>query len=233
MIYIIEELIPEQWHDLLSCEYKKDYFKNLDSFLENEYSTKVIYPSKQEIFNALKLVAPSDVKVVIIGQDPYHEPNQAHGLSFSVINGNKLPKSLINIYSELESDIGCKPNKNGCLTSWANQGVLLLNSVLTVREHVANTHENKGWENFTKKIVEIVLKQSQPKVFILWGKNAKNIFFSVYNKDIHKNVFYIQSAHPSPLSAYRGFWGSKPFSKTNQFLKNNGINEIRWESIFE
>ncbi len=223
---MLQNLIPDTWLPYLNNEFQEPYFLRLDAFVNKEYQTKTIYPSQNNIFNALNSVAPEDVKVVILGQDPYHEPNQAHGLSFSVQDGIALPKSLINIYQEMESDLGITPAKSGNLQKWANQGVLLLNSVLTVENHLANSHKNQGWEQFTSKILRTVLDTPQPKVFILWGKQAADTFDSIYKNE--KNVYIIKSAHPSPLSAYRGFFGSKPFSKTNQYLKANNISEIDW-----
>ena len=218
--------IPQEWLEFLEPELEKEYFKELNDFVFEEYQSKTIYPAEENIFNALRHVAPANVKVVILGQDPYHEPNQAHGLSFSVCDGVALPKSLINIYEELSTDVGCEKATSGNLSKWAEQGVLLLNTVLTVKEHEANSHKGKGWETFTSKILEIALAQSQPKVFILWGKQAENTFFNVYKRQ--PNVMFIKSAHPSPLSAYRGFFGSKPFSKTNQYFKNRNVKEIDW-----
>lgn len=223
----LKKLIPDEWLPLLSNEFHKDYFVSLSNFIDKEYKDHTIYPSKENIFNALKKVTPQNVKVIILGQDPYHEPNQAQGLSFSVNQGVSLPKSLINIFKELESDLGCEPSLNGDLSKWADQGVLLLNTVLTVKEHEANSHKDKGWEIFTKQILNIVLEQPQPKVFILWGKQAENTFFEVYKHQ--PNVMFIKSPHPSPLSAHRGFFGSKPFSKTNKFFKNRNIKEIDWK----
>jgi uracil-DNA glycosylase len=226
---MLKELIPENWYNLLKDEFDKEYFIELDAFVEKMYKQNTVYPQKENIFNALKLVSPDNVKVVIIGQDPYHEPNQAHGLSFSVEGNVAHPKSLINIFKELETDVGVKYPVSGNLTPWANQGVLLLNSVLTVNKGDANSHSKQGWEIFTSKILEIILQLSQPKVFILWGTQAQKTFFSVYNKQ--SNVCYIKSAHPSPLSAYRDFFNSKPFSKTNSYLKNHNVEPVDW-SIF-
>lgn len=225
-IKILTDLIPSEWKQFLSSEFKEKYFIDLCTFIDNEYQTKTIYPSKNNVFNAIKKVSPSDVKVVILGQDPYHEPNQAHGLSFSVNKDIPFPKSLINIFKELENDLELSPPKNGDLSQWAEQGVLLLNTVLTVQEHKANSHKDKGWEQFTKQILKIVLDQPQPKVFILWGKQAENTFFEIYNHQ--PNVMFIKSPHPSPLSAHRGFFGSKPFSKTNSYLRNRNVKEIDW-----
>lgn len=226
---MLEKYIPEKWHPFLKDEVKKDYFKKLDLFIENEYEHKTIFPKVENIFNALALVAPEDVHVIFLGQDPYHEPGQAHGLSFSVQDGIALPKSLINIYKELEDDLGIKSSTSGNLEAWAKQGVLMLNSVLTVENHLANSHKNQGWEIFTAKILEIVLQQSQPKVFILWGRQAQDTFYSVYKQE--ENLLILKSAHPSPLSAYRGFFGSKPFSKTNRYLINHDIYPINWKII--
>lgn len=223
---MLEKYIPAAWKELLDDEIKKDYFKELDNFLTEEYKTKTIYPKKENIFNALNFVRPEGVKVVILGQDPYHEPNQAHGLSFSVQDGVALPKSLINIYQELKDDLGISPAKSGNLENWAKQGVLLLNSVLTVENHLANSHKDRGWEKFTAKILEIVLEQNQHKVFVLWGRQAQNTFESVYNNE--KRLAVIKSAHPSPLSAYRGFFGSKPFSQINMYLQKKNIEQINW-----
>ena len=225
-IKTLTTLIPSEWSSLLSKEFSQDYFIKLCEFIETEYTNHTIYPAKENIFNAIKKVSPTDVKVVILGQDPYHEPNQAQGLSFSVNQGVPLPKSLINIFKELETDLGYKPSSNGDLSKWANQGVLLLNTVLTVREHEANSHKDKGWETLTQQILKIVLDQPQPKVFILWGKQAENTFFEVYKHQ--PNVMFIKSPHPSPLSAHRGFFGSKPFSKTNSYLRNRNAIEIDW-----
>lgn len=226
---MLKELIPEKWYNLLEKEFEKEYFIELNNFVEKMYKENTVYPAKENIFNALKFVSPEDVKVVIIGQDPYHEPNQAHGLSFSVEGSVPHPKSLINIFKELESDVGIEYPVSGNLSHWAEQGVLLLNTVLTVNKGYANSHKDKGWEIFTSKILEIVLKQPQPKIFVLWGAQARDTFFSVYNKQ--PNVCFIKSAHPSPLSAYRGFLGSKPFSKINSYLINNNVKPIDW-SVF-
>ena len=223
---MIKELIPEDWYPFLEDETNKEYFDKLEYFIQKEYEEKTIYPAKENIFNSINCLRPEDIKVVIIGQDPYHEPNQAHGFSFSVEGNVPHPKSLINIFKELEDDVGVKYPKSGNLTPWAEQGVLMLNSVLTVQKGEANTHKDKGWENITLKIVETVLNQPQPKVFILWGNQATDVFFKAYKRQ--PNVMFIKSAHPSPLSAYRGFFGSKPFSKTNTYLKNHGQKPIDW-----
>ena len=224
---MLERYIPKTWKELLKDEFEKPYFKELDKFVTNEYKNKTIYPAMEDVFNALKFVNPENIKVVILGQDPYHEPNQAHGLSFSVQHGIAIPKSLVNIYKELETDLGIMPANHGNLESWAQQGVLLLNSVLTVEAHKANSHKDRGWERFTGKILEIVMQQPQPKVFVLWGKQAENTFMANYKNEY--KVAVVRSAHPSPLSAYRGFFGSRPFSKINKFFIKQDIEPINWE----
>lgn len=218
-------MFDNSWQELLEEEFDKSYYQNLRKYLTQEYSTKVIYPDKYDIFNALKFTDYNDVKIVILGQDPYHGPNQAHGLSFSVKKGVKIPPSLLNIYKELENDLGCYIPNNGYLESWAKQGVLLLNTVLTVRAHEANSHKNIGWEIFTDKIISLLNDRNDPIVFILWGNpsiNKKNLI-------TNKQHFIITSPHPSPLSAYRGFFGSKPFSKSNDFLKSINKTPINWQ----
>ncbi|WP_300351180.1 uracil-DNA glycosylase [Clostridium sp.] len=213
------------WDNLLKDEFSKDYYLKLREFLINEYKTQIIHPSMYDIFNALKFTAYKDVKVVILGQDPYHGPNQAHGFSFSVKHGVKTPPSLRNIFKELNSDLGCYIPNNGFLEEWAKQGVLLLNTVLTVREGQANSHKGKGWEIFTDRIIELLNKRDEPIVFILWGRNAISKEAIITNP-IHK---IIKSVHPSPLSATRGFFGSKPFSQTNEFLKSINKAPINWQ----
>lgn len=209
--------------ELIKLEKEKEYFKTLETFLDKEYSEKTIFPPKDEIFNAFNLCPFENVKVVIIGQDPYHEINQAHGLAFSVKDGNKLPKSLMNIYKELYDDI-LVTRLTGELTDWAKQGVFLINTILTVEEGKANSHKNKGWEIFTTKVIEELNKDNSPKVFVLWGNQAYE-----YEKIIkNSNHLIIKSAHPSPLSAYRGFFGSKPFSRINEFLISKNIDPIDW-----
>ncbi len=215
--------IKRQWYELLKDEFDKDYFKNLQEFLRNEYKKYQIYPSEDKIFNALNHVPLDNVKVVIIGQDPYHEPNQAQGLSFSVPSDVEIPPSLVNIMTEIESDLNIKCNKDGNLERWANQGVLLLNTVLTVRRGQANSHKDKGWEKLTQKIIEIVGKREKPLVFLLWGSYAQS--FASYIAPQH---LVLKAPHPSPLSAYRGFFGCKHFSKCNDFLVENGENPIDW-----
>lgn len=211
------------FEEIINKERQKEYFKKLETFLEEEYRTKTIFPPKEEVFTAFKLCEFKDVKVVIIGQDPYHEINQAHGLAFSVKDGNKLPKSLINIYKELYDDL-LVTRLTGELTEWASQGVFLINTVLTVEEGKANSHRNKGWEIFTSKVIEELNNDDSPKVFVLWGNQAYEYEKMITNVN-HK---IIKSAHPSPLSAYRGFFGSKPFSKINEFLKEHNLKEIDW-----
>lgn len=213
------------WDDILKNYFQRNDFINLIKFVKQEYKNKIIYPEKQNIFNAFKLTSYKDTKVVIIGQDPYHEKGQAMGLSFSVPKGIKIPASLNNIYKELNNDLGITPSKHGDLTSWAKQGVLLLNSTLTVEEGKANSHSDIGWQNFTDYIIKELNKKETPVVFILWGKNA-----SLKKKYItNPKHLIIESAHPSPLSAHRGFFGSRPFSKVNDFLIKNNLKEIKWE----
>lgn len=217
--------ITKNWYNLLKPEFDKPYYKNLEKFLGEEYKKYTIYPETKNIFTALNLVKYEDVKVVIIGQDPYHGPNQAHGLCFSVQKGVDVPPSLQNIYKELNTDLGCKIPQTGDLTKWAKQGVLLLNSVLTVRAGNANSHKGKGWEILTAKIIEELNKREKPLVFMLWGNNAKQV-----GKDVDtKKHLVLTAPHPSPLSAYSGFFGCKHFSKANQFLIKNGFTPIDWQ----
>ena len=218
-------MIGNSWDILLSEEYKKDYFKSLKDFVISEYKNKTIYPKISEIFKAFIETSYEDVKVVILGQDPYHGENEAEGLSFSVKIGIAKPPSLINIFTELKNDLGCNIPNHGSLVSWAKQGVLLLNSTLTVVKDTPKSHSNKGWEIFTDEVIKIINKKNKPVVFILWGSDARNKKQLITNP-IH---YIIESPHPSPLSAYRGFFGSKPFSKTNNFLIKNGINPIDWQ----
>lgn len=213
------------WEPLLQKEFNKNYYLKLLQFLNNEYQTEIIYPEKNDIFNALNFTSYKHVKVVILGQDPYHGANQAHGLSFSVKLGIKPPPSLVNIYKELHTDLGCYIPNNGCLEKWANQGVLLLNTVLTVRASEANSHKNKGWEHFTDNIISLLNDKDDPIVFILWGNNAQSKESLITNKKHH----IIKSVHPSPLSASRGFFNSKPFSNTNNFLISIGKSPIDWQ----
>ena len=218
-------MIGNEWDKLLNQEYEKDYFIKLKSFIIDEYKTKTIYPKMSEIFNAFLKTSYDDVKVVILGQDPYHGENEAEGLSFSVKVGIAKPPSLINIFSELQSDLGINPPNHGSLVHWAEQGVLLLNSTLTVVKDTPKSHSNRGWEIFTDEVIKLINKKDKPVVFILWGSDAR----SKKNLITNKKHLVIESAHPSPLSAYRGFFGSKPFSKTNDFLSKNGIKPIDWK----
>ena len=218
-------MIGNEWDELLKDEYKKEYFKNLQKFIINEYKTKTVYPKMSEIFNAFTKTKYDNVKVVIIGQDPYHGENEAEGLSFSVKVGIQKPPSLINIFSELKNDLGIEPPNHGSLVSWAEQGVLLLNSTLTVIKDNPKSHSNKGWEIFTDEVIKLINKKETPVVFILWGSDARSKKSLITNK---KHLI-LESAHPSPLSAYRGFFGSKPFSKTNEFLEKNNIKPINWK----
>ena len=217
-------MIGNTWDNLLTEEVKKDYFKELIEYVNNEYKTKTIYPKKTEVFNAFKYTDYKDVKVVIIGQDPYHGPNQAEGLSFAVSNEVIKPPSLKNIFKELESDLKIPFPEHNSLKPWAKEGVLLLNAVLTVEEHKPASHSNKGWETFTDEIIKLINKKDEPVVFILWGNYAREKKKYITNP-IH---YIIESPHPSPFSARNGFFGSNPFSKTNDFLKRQGIKEINW-----
>lgn len=221
----MKNILKNYWNELLNEEFSKEYYLNLRDFLINEYKTKTIYPDMHNIFNALHYTAYKDVKVVILGQDPYHGPNQSHGLSFSVKPGVKTPPSLVNIYKELHSDVDCYIPNNGYLEKWAHEGILLLNTVLTVRSGEPNSHKNKGWEKFTDKIISLINEKDDPVVFILWGKNAQSKTKLITNS----KHYIIESVHPSPLSASRGFFGSKPFSKTNEFLKSIGKTEVDWQ----
>jgi uracil-DNA glycosylase len=217
--------IEDSWKNALSGEFEKDYFKNLTDFVRGEYlSGKTIYPAAKNIFNAFNLCPLNDVKVVIIGQDPYHEPGQAHGLCFSVESGVDLPPSLINIYKEIESDIGHKSITNGDLTAWANQGVLLLNATLTVRAHAAASHAGHGWETFTDAVIKAVAANQKNVVYMLWGSFAQQKAVMV---DKNQNLV-LMSAHPSPLSAYRGFFGNHHFSRANEYLIQHGKKPINW-----
>lgn len=218
-------MIGNDWDIYLKEEYNKDYFKKLIDFVNKEYKEKTIYPPKNEIFNALRHTSYKDVKVLILGQDPYHGENQAEGLSFSVKNGIRKPPSLQNIFKELKDDLGIPFPITSSLIPWADQGVLLLNAVLTVEANMAASHKDKGWEIFTDRIIELLDKKCEPIVFILWGSFARNKKKLITNKNHH----IVESAHPSPLSAYNGFFGSKPFSKTNNFLISKGLKPIEWK----
>ncbi|MDR5588875.1 uracil-DNA glycosylase [Clostridium aquiflavi] len=221
----MNNILKNDWNNYIGNEFEKDYYLKLRKNLSQEYKTKTIYPDMYNIFNALHYTAFDDVKVVILGQDPYHGPNQAHGLSFSVNPGVRTPPSLLNIYKELKDDIGCYIPNNGYLKKWADQGVLLLNTVLTVRAGEANSHKNIGWQIFTDNIIKVLNTREKPIVFILWGNNAIRKEELITNPKHH----IIKSVHPSPLSASRGFLGSKPFSKTNEFLKNDNETPIDWQ----
>lgn len=213
------------WDELLKDEFKKPYYLRLRQFLISEYKSQVIYPNMYDIFNAMKLTSYEDVKVVIIGQDPYHGVNQAHGLSFSVKKGVAPPPSLVNIFKEIKSDVGVdNSGKHGELTKWAEEGVLLLNSCLTVRAGKANSHRGMGWENFTDDVIMLLNQREKPMVFMLWGANAKAKAQLITNP-AH---LVLTAAHPSPLSAYNGFFGCKHFSKANDFLVKNGMTPINW-----
>ena len=215
------------WDEILKDEFEKEYYQKIRKFLVYEYNHYKIYPDMHNIFNALKMADYNDIKVVIIGQDPYHEPGQAHGLSFSVKKGIKIPPSLVNIYKELHNDIGMDIPNHGELTSWATQGVLLLNATLTVREGQANSHKDIGWATFTDNVIKLLNTSTRPIVFILWGGNARSKKAYITGK--HHLV--LESVHPSPLSAYNGFFGCKHFSKANEFLKNTNQLSIDWDSV--
>lgn len=213
------------WDKALEDEFEKDYFKELLNKVDEEYDKYKVYPPKGKIFSALTHCDINDVKVVILGQDPYHEEGQAHGMCFSVLPGVDIPPSLKNIYKEIQAEYGYEPPNHGCLVSWSNQGVLLLNTTLTVREHMANSHSKYGWQKFTDRIIQEVNKQEKPVVFILWGGNARSKKAYI---DTSKHLV-LESAHPSPLSAYQGFFGNDHFKKTNEFLKLHGRQEINWK----
>lgn len=217
--------IGNDWDEILKDEWQKPYYQNLREFLKKEYSTQTVYPEMNDIFNALRYTSFADCRVVIIGQDPYHEPNQAHGLCFSVKRGVDIPPSLKNIYKEIESDLGIKPANHGFLEDWAKQGVLMLNNVLTVRRGQANSHKGMGWEQFTDRVIAELNKKQTPVIFLLWGANARKKC-DVITNPIHKKLI---APHPSPLSAYSGFFGCRHFSKCNQLLKDAGLTPIDWE----
>ena len=216
--------LKNNWMPLLEAEFQKDYYIKLREFLKYEYQTKTVYPGMYDIYNALKYTSYDDVKVVILGQDPYHEPNQAHGLAFSVLDGVVFPASLNNIFKELESDLGIKRPKSGNLTNWAKQGVLLLNTVLTVRAHEAGSHRGHGWEEFTTAVIKKLNMRDKPVIFVLWGNDAKKKEMYITNP----KHYVLKAAHPSPLSAYNGFFGCHHFSKINEILRNNNEKEIDW-----
>ncbi len=218
--------IGNDWDEVLAGEFDKEYYRKLREFLISEYRGGTVYPEMDDIFNALRYTPYSKVRAVILGQDPYHEPGQAHGMAFSVKPGVEQPPSLVNIFKELQEDLGIPrpPKDNGYLVPWAEQGVLLLNTVLTVRAHEANSHKDRGWEIFTDRVIELLNEREQPVVFILWGRNAK----SKESLITERRHLVLTGAHPSPLSAYNGFFGGNYFSRTNEFLSENGEGEIDW-----
>ena len=219
----IPQNLPVSWRAVAEVEFSKVYFRELQAFVETERREHCVFPSAENVYRAFELTPLQDVRVVILGQDPYHDDGQANGLSFSVRPGVKSPPSLRNIFKELQSDLGTAPANHGSLESWARQGVLLLNTVLTVRAHQAHSHRGKGWEEFTSRIIQAI--NQQPHVaFVLWGKPAQEIAGTLDQRHL-----VIESPHPSPLSAYRGFFGSRPFSRINSFLKQTGQPEIQWE----
>ena len=218
-------MIGNSWDEILKDEYQKDYFKNIAMFINKEYREKTIFPPKSNILRAFKLTDYDNVKVVILGQDPYHGINEANGLAFSVSKGVRLPPSLQNIYKELYNDLGITVSTNGDLEKWAREGVLLLNSVFTVEKDKPASHKNIGWEQFSDEVIKKVNEKTTPVVFILWGNFAKSKAKYITNP-IH---LVITSPHPSPFSAYSGFFGSKPFSRTNEFLRKNNMKEIDWK----
>lgn len=218
-------MIQNDWLQAIGAEFRKPYYTELFKFVKQEYDTKQVFPPADDIFNAFHLTPFQDVKVVIIGQDPYHNDGQAHGLCFSVKPEVEIPPSLVNIYQELHDDLDCYIPNNGYLVKWAKQGVLMLNTVLTVRAHMANSHHGKGWEEFTDAAIRALNEQDRPIVFILWGRPAQ-MKKNMLNNPKH---LILEAPHPSPLSAYRGFFGSRPFSKTNAFLSENGLEPIDWQ----
>jgi uracil-DNA glycosylase len=217
--------LGNDWDELLKDEFRKEYYLLLRQFLKREYRTRTIYPDMYKIYEALRLTSYKDCKVVILGQDPYHGPGQAHGLAFSVPEGIAIPPSLLNIFKELESDLGCNIPNNGCLVPWARQGVLLLNTSLTVVAGQANSHRNKGWEILTDRIIQLLNEKETPVVFLLWGNNAKSKEKYITNS----RHLVLKSVHPSPLSADRGFFGCRHFSRTNEFLAGTGQEPIDWQ----
>ncbi|RGF51881.1 MULTISPECIES: uracil-DNA glycosylase [unclassified Eubacterium (in: firmicutes)] len=218
-------MITNDWLEPLSSEFRKEYYSQLYNFVKDEYSKTVVYPPAEDIFNAFHFTPLKDVKVLLLGQDPYHNEHQAHGLSFSVQPGQDIPPSLVNIYKELHDDLGCYIPNNGYLKKWADQGVLLLNTVLTVRAHQANSHQGHGWEQFTDAVIQAVNAQDRPIVYMLWGAPARRKKAMLTNP---KHLI-LEAPHPSPLSAYRGFLGCKHFSKANEFLKASGVEPIDWQ----
>lgn len=234
----MKQIIGNKWDELLADEWQKPYYQELRSFLIEEYRDATVYPPAEDIYNALKFTDYDDVKVVILGQDPYHEPGQAHGMAFSVREGTVLPPSLVNIFKELQDDLGIayayRPDgadsSRGILDPWARQGVLLLNTVLTVRAHQAGSHRGRGWEQFTDRVIELLAARETPMVFVLWGANAgakKDIIMRAQGEKGLRHLI-ITAPHPSPLSAYRGFFGGSYFSRCNFFLEDNGISPVDW-----
>lgn len=217
-------MIGNDWDLILKEEFEKDYFKKIMEFVDAEYASKTVYPPYEDIFNAFKLTPFSDVKVVILGQDPYHEEGQAHGLAFSTPDGRPIPRSLKNIFKEISSEYDCPIPESGCLEKWAGQGVFLLNTVLTVEEGNANSHSACGWQTFTDKVIEILNQHTRPVVFLLWGKQAEKKKELITNP----NHLVLVTSHPSPFSARRGFFGSNHFKMANEFLKENKMDEINW-----
>ncbi|MFJ7744954.1 uracil-DNA glycosylase [Peribacillus sp. NPDC097295] len=222
-----KKILTNDWWPLLEEEFNKPYYQELREFIAREYNQKAIHPNPEDIFNALHSTPYEKVKVVILGQDPYHGPGQAHGLSFSVQPDVRIPPSLRNIFKELQSDLGCEIPDNGYLGEWAEQGVLLLNTILTVREGEAHSHRGKGWETFTNQVIRLLNEREKPVIFILWGKPAQTKIPLIDKRHHH----IITSVHPSPLSANRGFFGSKPFSKTNDMLMEMGESPINWKIL--
>ena len=218
-------MVDNDWSEILNIEFQKQYYKELDKFIRNEYKTKTIFPIKEEIFNAFEMCSFSNTKVIVLGQDPYHNINQAHGLAFSVVRGNKIPPSLRNIYVELQSDLKIKKPVHGELTSWAEEGVLLLNTILTVEHNKPLSHKGKGWETFTDNVMMKLNKDNRPKVFVFWGNNA------IAKKKLitNRRHLVLTSSHPSPLSARHSFFGSKVFSKINEFLRKTKQSEINFK----
>ncbi len=219
------EHFGNQWDSILHTKLESESFRRLQDFLQEEYAQGPVYPPREELFNALRTTDFPDVKVVLLGQDPYHGPGQAHGYAFSVRKGVKVPPSLQNMYKELREDIGCDIPSHGCLLEWAQQGVLLLNTVLTVREGQPNSHKNRGWEAFTDAIIRHLDERQKPMVFLLWGGNARQKLPLIRGM----NHLVLEAAHPSPLSAYNGFFGCRHFSQTNEFLTANGQSPIDWQ----
>lgn len=217
--------IGNDWDTILDGEFEKDYYQRLRTFLIKEYKTQTVYPNMYDIFNALKFTSYKEVKAVILGQDPYHQPGQAHGLCFSVQKPVPPPPSLVNIFQELKDDLGIEPPNHGCLESWAKNGVLLLNTVLTVRRGQPNSHKGKGWEIFTDRVIKLLNDREDPMVFILWGGNARAKKALITNN----RHLILEGAHPGPLGAGRGFWGKQYFSKTNAFLRRFGKDPVEWK----